>query len=310
MATDLAHRLPTQPAAPPTVRRRRKEVRHVPIVFLVPVVVFMAAFVGYPMVQLVRMSISDVRPATILTSWPFVGLKNFTALFDTPTFSDTVWRTVAFGVVVLVVGLVGGLGAALALQRTSKLGSFTYTIMVLVWALPAIVNGATWKYLLTAGGTLNQFLSVLHLGPVYFLVDGFLPLLSVAFVAGWVSLPFAAIIFRSALLEVPAEYYEAAQVDGATPIQQFRFVTFPHISSTVYTVSILLLSYAVRSFDFTYTITSGGPGEASTTLPFLGYLKAFTGFDYSGGAAIAVITIIAVLLFALPYARRTISSSS
>lgn len=307
---DTAVRPSPQRAGRAPARRCSRRPQRVPIVFVVPMVLFLAVFVGYPMVQLVRMSVSEVNPATILGHWPFVGLRNFTTLYHDPDFAATVRRTVVFGAVVLVVGLLGGMVAALALQKKSKLASVTYATMVLVWSLPAIVNGATWKYMLNAGGTINQLLSLMHLGPVYFLVDGNMPLLSVAFVAGRVSVPFATIVFRSALLEIPVEYFEAAQVDGASRAQQFRYITFPHIASTVYVVSILLLSYAVRSFDFTYTITSGGPGEASTTLPFLGYLSAFTEFNYSGGAAIAVITIIAVLLFALPYARGTKSNNA
>ena len=92
-------------------------------------------------------------------------------------------------------------------------------------------------------------------------------------------------------------------MDGAGAVSRFLNVTFPSIAPTVYILSILFLSWAVRSFDFAFVMTGGGPGEASTTLPVLGYIRAFQLADYSGGAAIAVVTIVAVLLFALPYTR-------
>lgn len=261
--------------------------------------------VGYPMFELVRMSVSEVTPATLLRDWPFVGGDNFASLLADTRFGATVVRTAVFGLIVLAIGVVGGLAAALALHRQTRLGAFTYALIVLMWALPPIVSGVTWRFMLFADGIINQALLSIGLvtEPILFLIDGALPLLSVAFVAGWVALPFATIVFRAALLDVPKELYEAATVDGATSTKQFRYITLPWVAPTVYVVSILLLSYAVRSFDFTFVMTGGGPGNASTTLPVFGYLIAFTAFDYSSGAAIAVITVLAVLIFALPYAR-------
>lgn len=276
-----------------------------PSYFVAPALVLLAALVGYPMFVLVRMSFSDVRPGTLLGEWAGVGFENYVELFSDPRFSTIVLRTVIFGLVVLVLGLGGGLVAALVLRRPTRENAFVYALMVLMWALPAIVNGVTWRFMFATDGAINQTLGGLNLvdEPVYFLIEGWMPLLSTAFVAGWVALPFATIIFKAALLDVPRELYEAAEIDGAGPWMQFRSVTAPSISPTIYIVGILLLSWAVRSFDFIFAMTGGGPGNASTTLPVAGYLTAFSLFNYSGGAAIALLTIVTVLLIALPYAR-------
>lgn len=288
-----------------TARRARRTWARPPLYFGVPAALLIALLVGYPMVQLIRMSVSDVQPATLLGAWPFVGIDNFIEVFADPRFGMVVIRTAVFGVVSLLVGLGGGLVAALALRRRSRLNGFAYALMVLMWALPAIVNGVVWRYMFANDGALNQILQGVGLidSPILFLVEGWLPLLSVAFVAGWVALPFATIIFRAALLDVPQELYEAAEVDGAGPLGKFTNVTLPYIAPTVIVVGILLLSWAVRSFDFTFAMTGGGPGDASTTLPVAGYLAAFSLFDYSRGAAIAVITVVVILLIAVPYAR-------
>lgn len=286
-------------------RRKNARLMRPSLAFALPLAAILLVFVGYPMFELVRMSVSDVRPATLLSDWPFVGLQNFTDLFISPDFIATVWRTVVFALIVLVVGVGGGLVAALALARPGRVHAFTYALLVLLWTLPPIVSGATWKFLLSADGFINVIL--LWAGiidePILFLIDGPLPLLSVALVAAWVCVPFATIAYRAALLDVPREYYEAAEVDGAGPWTRFWYVTLPHLRPTTYIVSILLLSYAVRSFDFAFVMTGGGPGTVSTTLPLMGYLTAFTAFDYSAGAAIAVVTVISLLFFALPYAR-------
>ena len=288
--------------------RRRRYAANVatpPLYFVVPALVLLIALVGYPLAELVRMSFSDVRPGTLLGVWPGVGLDNYLELFADPRFSLIVLHTVVFGVVVLLIGLGGGLVAALVLRRPTRRNAFVYALMVLMWSLPAIVNGVTWRFMFATDGAINQTLVGLGLveTPIYFLIEGSMPLLSIAFVAGWVALPFATIIFKAALLDVPKELYEAAEMDGAGPLSQFRNVTAPTIAPTFYIVGILLLSWAVRSFDFIFAMTGGGPGDASTTLPVAGYRAAFSLFDYSGGATIAVLTIVVVLLIALPYAR-------
>lgn len=275
------------------------------MIFIVPMLLFMVVFVGYPMVRLVWMSLSDVTPATLLGAWPFVGLDNFSELFANPEFLRTVIRTAIFAVVVLVCGLGGGIAAAMALQGRGSVRSSIYGLLVLLWVLPPIVTGSTWKFLLSGDGFVNGALEASGLvsEPVLFLIDGALPLLSVAFVAGWVCLPFGAIVYRAALLDIPREYYEAAEMDGAGAFARFVHITLPHLRPTTFIISILLLSYAVRSFDFAFVMTQGGPGTASTTLPLMGYRSAFAAFDYSTGAAVAVITLLVVLTVALPYAR-------
>lgn len=275
------------------------------IYFVLPTATFIFILVGYPMFELLRMSFADVTPATLISGGDYVGFANYAELFSSANFAGIVGRTAIFGAIVLAIGLPGGLAAALALEKPSRFFGFTYGLMVLMWALPPIVNAVAWRFIFFQDGALNEILRGLGLidEPIYFLLDGFLPLLSVSFVAGWVALPFAAVVFRAALLDVPRDQLEAAEVDGAGAWYRFWNVTFPSIRSTVYILSILFLSWAVRSFDFAFVMTGGGPGEASTTLPVLGYIRAFQLSDFSGGATVAVVTIIAVLIFALPYTR-------
>ncbi|CAB4565820.1 unannotated protein [freshwater metagenome] len=285
--------------------RSRAGLRMPRVYYVLPATVVIFFLVGYPMFELFVMSFTSVTPATLIAGGEWVGVDNYVALFGSRSFVDIAIRTAVFGLVVLLIGLPGGLAAALALEKRTKLFDFTYALIVLMWALPPIVNAVAWRFILFNDGALNEILmgtGVLR-EPILWLVDGYLPLLSVSFVAGWVALPFAAVVFRAALLDVPKDQLEAAEVDGAGAIPRFWNVTFPSISPTVYILSILFLSWAVRSFDFAFVMTGGGPGEASTTLPVLGYIRAFQIADYSGGATIAVVTIIAVLLFALPYTR-------
>jgi multiple sugar transport system permease protein len=115
--------------------------------------------------------------------------------------------------------------------------------------------------------------------------------------------PFSALVFRAALLDIPSDLIEQASVDGASRAQRFFTVTVPLLRPTTLVLASLIVVYAFKSFDFIYVMTLGGPGTASSTLPYLGWSLAFTTFEYSQGAAVAVISMAVVSIFAIFYAR-------
>jgi multiple sugar transport system permease protein len=143
-----------------------------------------------------------------------------------------------------------------------------------------------------------------HLPAVLWLADGRLPLVAVALVNAWASVPFATIVYRAALMDIPQELIEAAAVDGAVPRQIILRIIVPLLRPVIVVLTVVTIVYAFRSFDFIYIMTSGGPGTVSTTLPFLAYREAFQVYKYSVGAATAVIAVLIVLVMALVYMRQ------
>jgi ABC-type sugar transport system permease subunit len=259
----------------------------------------------WPLIQLGVMSVNDVTGATLNGEWQFVGLANFTALFADPEFARVVVNTLIFVTVVTVIGLVGGFAAAVAVSSSTHGAAFLLGLMVFTWALPPVVNGSIWKFLLGDHGLINEVIRGVG-GPaagVGFLYDPSLALWSVALVNAWAVVPFNALIFRAALLGVDAEVLEAAEVDGAGPWQRIRYILIPNSRPTASVLAILTIVYAFRSFDFIYVMTSGGPGTASTTLPYMAYVEAFVKLDYGAGAAAALIGLVAIVALALVYAR-------
>jgi multiple sugar transport system permease protein len=119
-----------------------------------------------------------------------------------------------------------------------------------------------------------------------------------------VAVPFATIVYRAALLDVPRELIEAAAVDGAVPGQIIRHIILPMLRPVMIVLAVITVVYAFRSFDFIYIMTSGGPGTVSTTLPFLAYRLAFQSYRYSLGAATAIVTVAIVLVLAMVYLRQ------
>ena len=304
MTTSLAPtagRAGTRPAPGP----RRRRPRQTRMLFMLPAAVFLGVLSIYPLITLVRMAFSTVTAATLNADWAFAGFDNFAAGLASGDTGAAVSRTLVFVVVVTVLGMGLGLGGAIALRTSGWWSGALLALMVFVWALPPVVNGSVWKFLLADTGLFNTILlgTGLRDTPVPFLYDQHWALGAVAFVNAFAVIPFNALVYRAALLTIEPEVFEAAQLDGASKAQQVRHIMGPSVRGTTLVLLILTLVYGFRSFDFIYVMTYGGPGTATNTLPFLGYLQAFVRYDYGLGAATSVVAVAGVLVLAALYAR-------
>lgn len=274
------------------------------LLYVLPAAVILLVLSVYPLVQLIRMSASAVTSANLHDAWSLVGAANFTADFHDGVFWSALQNTVVFVVIITVLSLAAGFAAAVALRSSGRLTAFLMGLMVFIWALPPVVNGSVWKFLLADDGLFNGLLRYAGLHhPLPFLYDPHWALYSVAIVNAWAVIPFNALVFRAALIGIPEEILEAARLDGANAWDEIRYVLIPAVRPTSLVLIVLTVVYAFRSFDFIYVMTYGGPGTATNTLPFLGYLQAFVKFNYGQGAATAIITAAMVVVLAIVYAR-------
>jgi multiple sugar transport system permease protein len=295
----------TRPARTAQAPRGRRRPRQLRLLFLAPAAVFLTLLSFYPLMQLVRMSVSSVNVASLNSTWDFVGLDNFVRGFSTGQSTVALQRTLVFVLVVTLLGMLIGLAAAIALRTRGRWSGFLLALMVFVWALPPVVNGSVWKFLLGDDGLVNTLLlqSGLRDAAVPFLYDQYWALMSVAFVNSFAVIPFNALVFRAALMNIPPETFEAAALDGANRWQEVRHIMLPAARPTTLVLLVLTIVYGFRSFDFIYVMTYGGPGTATNTLPFLGYLQAFVRYDFGLGSATSVVTVLGVLVLAAVYSR-------
>jgi ABC-type sugar transport system permease subunit len=284
-------------------RSRRHLSRKAPVAFVLPAVVLLLAFAAYPLVVLVRMSLSDVGPTNIIGVWHFVGLANYRSILGSSAVWKSMLRTVEVAVVLLASNLVLGFVAASILSFKGRVTNVVLSIMVFVWALPPLVSGSVWKFLLDDSGAVNAVLGYVGIGPVSWLSSPSLALWSVAGVIAWAALPFSALILRGGLLAIPTEVVEAAAIDGAGYWRTQIQIVLPLLRPTMWILGILTILYAFKSFDFFYVLTQGGPGTVTNTLPVQSYYAAFSNFEMSTGATVAVISMFVVALVAIPYVR-------
>ncbi len=273
------------------------------LVFVLPAAVLLIVMSAYPVGILVQMSVSAVDISNILTTWPFVGLDNFMRIFGSDVFRAVTLQTVAFVLGVLALTLVGGLLVALALRSSRGFSLVTQTVLILVWTLPPIIVGALWRFLLSSEGVVNTVLTAVHLipEPVPFLSQPSTALAGVAAVTIWVGVPFAGLVIKSALLDVPEEILDAARMDGANRRQTFVSIQLPIIRPALLILGVLIVVGAFRAFDLIYSMTRGGPGTSSATIPFLGYTTAFQDYEFGDAAAISVVAMVIVAVLAIVY---------
>lgn len=273
------------------------------LAFAAPALVLIGLLLVYPLARLVQMSLSEVGIRNLLQEWPFIGLENFGAVLDSDTVRSVIVQTLVFVAAVLIVTMIAGTAVALVLRSTRGFSVLTQTILVLVWTMPAVIMGSLWKFLLTSDGAINRVAISLGLvdEPVPFLALPSTALLSIVLVTIWVGVPFAALVIKSAILDVPDDVVNAARIDGASAWQIFTHIVIPMIRPTLLILGVLIVVGAFKAFDLIYVMTKGGPGSTSSTLPFLGYITAFQDYRFDEAAAISVISMGFVLLLAFSY---------
>jgi multiple sugar transport system permease protein len=268
---------------------------------------YLAFFVGYPVVYNLIMSVQDVTLGNIrFLARPFVGLDNYAKLIADPLFMIVVQNTLLFVVGNVALQFLGGLALALFFQQRFPGASFFRGLILAGWILPPLVIGAVWKWLLASdNGVINYALHGLGLtsGPVYWLSDPATSLIGVTMANVWFGVPFNMILLSAGLAGVPKDIYEAAALDGAGPVRRFFAITLPMLRPTIYALLALSTIYTMRAFDLIWTMTHGGPVDSSNIFPVWAYRLSFELFDFGGGAAVSSMMLVVVFIVALIYVR-------
>jgi len=268
-----------------------------------PALAFLAVFALFPLYEMVSMAFGDVGFAEVVTGEWEHTTSNFADLPESRGFLDALENTLVFVAIVVVASIALGLATAhvIRLERLSR--RTLQTMMVFAWALPPIISGSVWKFILSGNGVANALLGLVGVDRQLWLADPGKSLSSVAFVTAWQAIPFAALVLKASLLDVPPEQVEAAAVDGATRRHVFVHVTLPHLRPVLVVLTVLITVYAFRSFDLLFVMTQGGPGTSSTTLPFLAWRRAFEFGHFGEGAALACISSAFIVAAAAYYSR-------
>jgi len=222
----------------------------------------------------------------------FVGIENFRYFVTDPSFGTAIVNTLLLLGSVIAITVVLGILIALLVNEPFPGQGIVRVLLISPFFVMPTVNALLWKHMMMNPiyGVLAQVWRAFGLTPVDWLSDW--PLLSVIIMVAWQWLPFAILIFITSLQGMNREQLEAARMDGATWLQQFRFLVLPHLARSIAVVVMIEMIFLLSVFAEISTTTAGGPGDASTNIAYLIFKQALLGFDVgvaSAGALFAVL---------------------
>ncbi|CTQ51238.1 carbohydrate ABC transporter permease [Jannaschia donghaensis] len=263
-----------------------------PFPWLLPAIAFTALFYLVPVIDVVRLAFSD---ATLVRGASGYSLDAFRAVLGDPALPQVLGTTFVFTAVNVIALQVAGLAIALLIVRGEARGlrgmAAFRTLVLAAWVVPGIANGLIWQMLFDEApyGTLNSILGGVGLGPVAWLSDPQMALVSAVIANLWQGTAFSMIVFYAARRGIDPTLYEVAQLDGARAWRSFRSITLPLLRTAIAVNTVLVTVQTLNTFDSILALTGGGPGRATEVLALFTFNTVFYNFDLAGGSVLAVL---------------------
>lgn len=293
---------PAPTGSPPTKRRRPRRERWTPYLLIAPAAVLVVVFLVYPIGSVVYYSLYSYN---VTKPWAngFIGLDNYVAMFN----DDLFWRSLVFTAqwVVVEVGLqlVFGLALALVINETFVGRSLARALVFAPWAVSGVLTTTIWLLIYNPTTGFGRYLADAGIGEY-----GTSPLTEpgTAFWAAviaelWRGIPFFAILILADLQSISRDLYESAEVDGAGRFRRFWSITLPHLRTAIVISTLLRAVWEFNNVDLLYTLTGGGPGNATVTLPLYVARMAVDAKEFGYGSALTMSAFVILALFSISY---------
>lgn len=272
---------------------------------ILPVLALVGLFILYPIVRAVYTSFFSkhlLRP----DQTEFVGLKNYAEIWSNPAIHDVLWNTFVWVAVGSSVAIVLGFVMGWLLYEKLPYVSVASAIVLIPWVLPRVVGASIWQFMFGGSqGIINELLILLGVTDQYIVMLGSSELSLWPPIVGmiWRLAPLFALLTLTSFQGIDERLYEAARMDGATPWEEFRYITLPLMRYNLAIGFLLMLIYNIRNFSMVWVMTKGGPGLSSTTLPVMIYRQAFTDFQVGMASALSVLLFAVLLVFSYYYIK-------
>jgi multiple sugar transport system permease protein len=287
--------------------RRERQEQMLGYCLILPAVIYMLIFIGYPIVYNCIISFQVVTAKTLGSkAREFAGFGNYKAVFAEVTFRESLLHTFIYTVGCLVIQFSLGFVFAVFFAKKFTLSKYIRGFIVISWMLPVTVTALVFKFMFAEGnGIINTILMSLHIirKPIGWLLKGNTAILGLIIANSWVGIPFNMLLLTTGLNNIPGDIYEAASIDGANGIQKFIRITIPLLKPTIMSVLVLGFVLTFKVFDLVYVMTGGGPVSATEVLSTYSYKLSFQLFHFGEGAAVANVLFICLFFVALVYLR-------
>lgn len=272
---------------------------------VLPSLLVIILFTIFPVIYALRVSVYQY----VLTKpnlHPFIGMKNFTDVITSYYFKTALINTAVYTVAAVIGVIIFGLIVGSLLNTKIRSVNALKIIILLPWAIPAVVAGLMWKWILNSDfGIFNGLLYSLGIIETYipFLADPILAKFSLVMAHIWKEGPLAAIFILAGLQLIPDELYEAAKIDGGGGLRLFRFVTLPLLRPILLVVLVYETMTAILTFDIVYVLTGGGPGDSTALISWFAYAEIYKFLNLGGGIALSIIIALITLVLIILYMR-------
>jgi ABC-type sugar transport system permease subunit len=288
-------------------RLRDPSERTLGFVLLAPAFLLLLVIVAYPIGKLVFNSFFDMRLSGGSGGFKFVGFENYLLVFQDGEFWNATWNTVLITLVTVPGALVVGLGLALLANLPFRRQWPVRLALLLPWALPLAFAGLIFAWFFhTEYGVVNDIVRRFPGSgePTMWLLSPRWAFTAICLTIVWKTSSFMALILLAGLQMIPRSLYEAAEVDGASRWQQFREITIPMLMPSIVVALIFRTITALQTFDIPYTMTRGGPGNATETLAMLIHKTTIDYLDVGYGSTLAVCMFVLSMAVTALYLRR------
>lgn len=237
----------------------------------------------------------------------WIGFKNYIALLQDSTFRRSVLNTVIYTVFSTLGKLVFGMIMALVLNFSFRGRNVARALMIIPWTLPNIVAVLNWRWIFSdTGGVANYILQQLHLidHNLVWLGDTTLAMLAVLVANIWRGSPFFGISILARLQTIPKDYYEAAEIDGASTLQKFFSITLPSIADVTLLTALVSTIWTINEFESVWLLTGGGPSGATEVIGVFSYRTAMTNMQLGKGVAVSLLAMPVLLVLIALVSRK------
>jgi multiple sugar transport system permease protein len=268
--------------------------------FLLPSLVIFAALNWYPMIVTVINSFQKVK---LNGTFTWVGLKNYERMWGNPVFS-TAWQNVAvYAVLSILMGYMVPIILAIMMNELrGALATFFRGVLYLPTLIPIAIALLVWRQIYAPdGGIINTILGMAGIKPILFLQTAILAKPAIIIIMTWLGAGSTVLIYLAALQEIPIEIYEAAEIDGFSPLQRIWYLTFPLISGRMQIMLVLQIIAVAQVFTEPFVLTAGGPANSTTTPVLEIYNTAFARNDFGLAAAWSVSMLLILSVFSVMF---------
>jgi len=272
-------------------------------ILIIPAIVFVMAFILYPVVDLFRLSFTD-KVLTDPESGDFVGWESYKAILSDDVTLIALKNTLIYVAAGVIITVVIGLFLGQLLSLDKPITRITSGIILIPWAMPPVIIAAAWKWMMHPQlGVINDLLQSWNIieRPIAFLSTPALAMPSLIAVLVWRLFPLESILISAGIQSIPQEMHEAAVVDGATNRQRFFYITIPSIRFIILTTALMNTLWILNSIALVLIMTGGGPLNYTELLTTLIYKTGYKFFKFGEASALAVLNFGFILVLSLIY---------